>query len=320
MTASGSLFTFLGVTTAESSINGIFPSWMRELGRPDVVLEGVDLALHDDPSAYRRVIEQIRDDPARLGAVVTSHKVDVFAAAASLFDVLDPHALAMGEISCVWKGRNGLEGYALDAITAGQSLDAILGPGYFGQTSGQVLCFGAGGSGASIAAHLASQTGSNRPTRFVLVNRSQPRLDHVRKAISLAEAEPLGIETVCNEDPATNDDLLGSMPAGSVVINATGMGKDRPGSPITDAALFPAGAIAWDVNYRGDLLFLRQARGQAPERRVRAEDGWDYFVRGWAVHITRVLGIELTPEVLRRLAAIASEQRPQQGRPQSPVR
>jgi shikimate 5-dehydrogenase len=60
----------------------------------------------------------------------------------------------------------------------------------------------------------------------------------------------------------------------SLVVNGTGLGKDAPGSPITDAAVFPRNGIAWDFNYRGDLAFLRQARAQAPSRRLRVEDGW----------------------------------------------
>ena len=299
-------FTFLGVTTGQSSINRIFPRWMAELGHPDVAIEGVDLRLHDEPAAYRAVIERIRDDFSAVGGVVTSHKVDVLAAGRDLFDYLDPTAAALGEVSCIAKGPHGLEGRALDWVTAGQSLDAILGNGYFGRTSRQVLCFGAGGSAASIAAHFTRRAGADRPARFVLVNRSQPRLDHVRAAIpGLSEGEPLSVDPICNEDPHRNDEILASMPAGSVVINATGMGKDRPGSPITDDAVFPPRAIAWDLNYRGELLFLEQARRQAPERELRVEDGWDYFIRGWAAHVAEVLHVDVSPERLARLSALA---------------
>ena len=62
----------------------------------------------------------------------------------------------------------------------------------------------------------------------------------------------------------------------SPVVNATGLGKDAPGSPITDDAPFPAQAMARDFNYRGDLMFLRQARSQAEARALReAEKGRD---------------------------------------------
>jgi len=42
----------------------------------------------------------------------------------------------------------------------------------------------------------------------------------------------------------------------------TGLGKDAPGSPLTDAVVFPDHGIVWDLNYRGDLIFLEQARKQ----------------------------------------------------------
>ena len=47
-----------------------------------------------------------------------------------------------------------------------------------------------------------------------------------------------------------------------MVVNATGLGKDAPGSPITDAARFPENGSAWEFNYRGDLVFLDQANAQ----------------------------------------------------------
>ena len=67
---------------------------------------------------------------------------------------------------------------------------------------------------------------------------------------------------ICNQDPARNDQIMGEMAGGSLVINATGMGKDRPGSPITDAGRFPVDGVAWELNYRGALGFMHQALAQ----------------------------------------------------------
>ena len=44
-----------------------------------------------------------------------------------------------------------------------------------------------------------------------------------------------------------------------VVILATGLGKDAPGSPVTARARFPDQGIVWELNYRGELIFLEQA-------------------------------------------------------------
>ena len=44
-------FTFIGVTTKKSSIMKVFPLWMKVLGREDVVIEGLDLKIHDTREA-----------------------------------------------------------------------------------------------------------------------------------------------------------------------------------------------------------------------------------------------------------------------------
>jgi shikimate 5-dehydrogenase len=90
-----------------------------------------------------------------------------------------------------------------------------------------------------------------------------------------------------------NDAVLRSLKPGSFVINATGLGKDAPGSPLTDAAIFPERAVAWDLNYRGDLVFLDQARRQQQEKSLRIEDGWTYFLHGWTQVIAEVFHVDI---------------------------
>lgn len=74
------------------------------------------------------------------------------------------------------------------------------------------------------------------------------------------------------------DALVTDLPEPALVINATGLGKDTTGSPVTDRAPFGRATLAWDFNYRGTLIFLRQAAA----RGARTMDRWDYFVAGRA--------------------------------------
>ncbi len=124
----------------------VFPLWMKELGRPEVKIEGVDLKIHDTAEAYRQAVAQIKFDPLSVGALVTTHKIDLLTASHDMFEYLDPYALICDEISSISKLDGRLEGHAKDPITAGLSLDAIIGKDYFGKTGGEILCFGAGGS------------------------------------------------------------------------------------------------------------------------------------------------------------------------------
>lgn len=52
------------------------------------------------------------------------------------------------------------------------------------------------------------------------------------------------VTCVHTDQPEINDQLLSTLPEHSVVIHATGMGKDLPGSPITDRAVFPLHGVA----------------------------------------------------------------------------
>jgi shikimate dehydrogenase len=88
------------------------------------------------------------------------------------------------------------------------------------------------------------------------------------------------------------------------------MGKDSPGSPLTDAGVFPDRGLVWELNYRGELLFLQQARRQAEARDLTIEDGWIYFVHGWSAVVSEVFGVELTPELFAEFDRAASALRP----------
>lgn len=300
---------FIGVTTGKSSINKVFPLWMDVLGRPEVVLRGIDHPMHDDPEHYRASVAQIKYDPNSLGALVTTHKIDLYNAARDMFDTFDPYAQITGELSSISKLEGRLEGHAKDPITAGLSLEAIIEPGYFGRTGGEVLCLGAGGSAVATLLYLMNKPDpADRPRRFIVVNRSQGRLDHMQRMVEGIGTD-IAVEYLCNADPRVNDEIMGFLPDHSIVINATGMGKDSPGSPITDAGVFPRRGIAWEFNYRGELDFMHQALRQVEDRELTVEDGWIYFVHGWSQVVAQVFHVELTPELFAALERAAASVR-----------
>lgn len=308
-TKSSPTFYFIGVTTGSSSIKKVFPLWMEVLGRTDVILEGIDHPPHDDPERYRRSVAQIKYDPMSLGALVTTHKLTLYAAAKDLFDYFDSYAQSTAEVSCISKLNGQLRGHAKDPITAGLSLEAIIKPGYFGDSGGHVLCLGAGGSALATLLYLINQPNpGDRPQKFIAVNRSPGKLEHMREMVARYDTD-IEVEYIHNSDPTKNDELMASLPDYSIVINATGMGKDTPGSPLTDDGVFPTNGIAWEFNYRGELDFMHQALRQVDERDLRVEDGWVYFLHGWSQVIAEVLQIDLTAELFNELDAAASKAR-----------
>jgi shikimate dehydrogenase len=293
---------FVGVTTGGSSIMTLFPAWASFLGL-DAEMVGVDLALEAPPATYRECVERLAKDPSVRGALVTTHKSAVYDHARELFAWVDPHAELCREVSCIARRDGGLAGWAKDPITAGQALDHLLGPAYFRGRDARAVCFGAGGAGLAIATRLLTQ--DDPPESVVLVDRDEERLALAREVVrDLGASTPL--QCLRHDAAEANDDLVSDSPAGSLIINATGMGKDRPGAPITAAAAFPFESVAWDLNYRGDLDFLRLAEQQTADRDVRVADGWRYFLHGWTEVIAEVFEIELTPERFDGMAAIAA--------------
>lgn len=303
-------FYFVGVTTTQSSIMQVFPRWMKALGRAEVVIEGIDHPLHDNAHAYRQTAAQIKYDPLSLGGLVTTHKINLLEAARDLFDELDESARLLGEVSCISKREGWLIGHAKDPLTSGLSLEAIIPDGHFGHTQGHVLCFGAGGAGKAIALHfMKKRRPDDQPARVVVTDPSPERLKVLRAIIDTV-GTGIDFDLIQTNDPTAGDQLMAHLPEGSVVINATGMGKDIPGSPVTNKGLFPQGGIVWELNYRGALDFWHQAMAQSTERHVKVEDGWLYFLHGWTQVIAEVLDLKLDKFVFETLADLAHDLRP----------
>jgi shikimate dehydrogenase len=296
---------FIGVSTSGSSIFDLFPRWANILGI-EASIEGYDIPLGAPPEAFHTAVERIAVDAAALGALVTTHKVDIYRHAGGLFDELDANARLCREVSCISKWDGALIGHAKDPITAGRALAEFV-PDDHWTRGGDALCLGAGGAGTAIAVHLAASDPA--PNELVVTDTNAGRLESLREALAALDA-PSRIRLEHVGSAKENDALLERLPRGSLVVNATGLGKDAPGSPLSDRAAFPERGIVWDLNYRGDLRFLEQARRQQAARTLDIHDGWRYFLHGWSEVIAEVFHLELTPQRFERLAEAAEPRRP----------
>lgn len=302
---------FIGVTTKQSSIMKVFPRWADHLGLTNARLVGWDFKQHDDPARYREALSFMKSDQNSLGALVTTHKLDILKAGQDLFDELGHYAELTREVSSISKKGNQLVGRAKDPITSGLALERFLPRDYWSQQDTDVVIFGAGGSSVALTCYLMEERhGANRPNRILVTNRSEGRIQSMRE-IHEKLAAPVQVEYFHTPDPTQNDDVLVRARPGAVVVNATGLGKDAPGSPITDRAEFPRSAFAWDFNYRGDLEFLEQAKRQAAAKNLHLEDGWVYFIHGWTQVIADVFDVAIPSEGPRfeELSRIAAEAR-----------
>ncbi|MEE6306320.1 hypothetical protein V1634_05675 [Plantactinospora veratri] len=294
---------FVGVTTGGSSINRVFPRWAEILGLPTDRLVGHDLPLDADDAQYRDLVKRIRDDPAHRGALVTTHKLRLYQAAHDLFDEVDDFAQLCGEISSIAKRDGKLRGGAKDPLTAGLAVQDFLPNDHFGATGAEVVCLGAGGAGTALVWYLGQR--ADRPRRIVCTDTDPSRLAHLRGVVERGglPADLVGYRLVA--EPGEIVALLDALPDGSLVVNATGLGKDRPGTPLPPGARLPRHGYAWDFNYRGSLEFLHQATEQQDERGLTVVDGWRYFIHGWSQAIAEIFDVPVDPATVRRLSAAA---------------
>jgi shikimate dehydrogenase len=298
---------FIGVTTGKSSIMQIFPKWM-EILNIEAELVGYDAPLHAPAYLYEDIVQYIKTEPLVRGALVTTHKLDLVAATKQLFDEFDGYATLTQEVSSISKRGNKLIGHAKDPVTSGLALQTFVPKNYW-QNNAHVLCFGAGGAAVSISLYLANQLEKNdRPRKFIVTDISEERLGHIQSIHEQLHPD-VQFEYILNADAKRNDELLSTSPTGSLVINATGMGKDRPGSPLTESAVFPKNSLVWELNYRGELDFLKQAKAQQDRNHLHIEDGWIYFLHGWTQVIAEIFNFELTPELFSALDVVASRHR-----------
>jgi shikimate 5-dehydrogenase len=297
-------FYFIGVTTGQSSIMKVFPKWAGYLAL-DAVIAGVDLPLHAPAEEYRQVVEFIKNDPLSLGALVTTHKLDLYKACRDLFDYADPFAQKLEEISSLSKRDGKFRAHAKDPISSGLALESFVPVNFWKDHGGEVLLLGAGGSSLAMSLYFSQEKfGENMPKRITIANRSLPRLESAKAALAGCDRR-IEFRFIHNPVPADNDKLAAALPPYSLVVNATGLGKDAPGSPTTDAVSYPSNSLVWEINYRGNLIFMQQAQAQAKGKMLHVEDGWNYFIYGWTQVIAEVFNIDIDGPALEKLSSIA---------------
>jgi shikimate 5-dehydrogenase len=284
---------FVGVSTGGSLIHRALPLW-RDLLPSECAIRGIDLDLDARDEAYLGLVERLRAEDGAAGAVVTAHKLRLFAAARSELADLDPIALACEEVNAIRRAGLTLRAYARDPVSVGRVVDRIWPEG-----EGDVICLGAGGTAVALSHHLREKRGS---PRFVCAERDEAALARLARLARGPIAAHLG------EGPW--DDIVAAAPPRSLIVNATGLGKDRPGAPTSDRVTFPRRAVVWELNYRGNLRFLRQARAQAGAAELSVHDGWRLFCHGWAAALGAVLDIGDDPELGERFVDAARPIRP----------
>jgi shikimate 5-dehydrogenase len=293
---------FVGADASGSRALTLVPAWASSVGL-SLTVEPVDVPVGAPPGAFGGIVEALATGD-RLGAVVTDHKVGMFQAVRGRCIQVSPDADTLGECSVLVSRRTGLAAYATDVGSVGEVADDLLQAS--STAAPVVVCLGAGGAGAALCLHLLAQPSRSLLRRIVVCERDEVRAgEFLRVFESITDRAP-EVDLVVEVGEGPWDQVVASAAAGSLVVNATGLGKTSGGSPVTDEVCFPIGATVWDLNYRGPLQFLHQAREQAAERQLGVHDGTSLFATGWLAAL-RALGIHPGDQDVERFVAMARE-------------
>ena len=305
----GPVVLFLGVSTAASAVHRYFPRWAASFPEP-VRLIAVDLPVPAPPPAYEDLLDWMARHQQVRGMVITSHKIDLFRAGSGRLAAADRLSATLAEVSAVRRTPSGdLLAYATDPLSA-RAAAAELNLG----TSGEIICFGAGGAALALVAALTlpgteltpgtrsapdarrcvpGVNAAGGPLTEGEVHATDVRPGRLAHLMHVAARLGVASRVVPHLQDGTsgNTGLLAGHPDACLVVNATGLGKDGPGSPLADEAVFPRHCVVWDMNYRGPLTFLQQAQVQRDARGLQIADGWRFFLHGWTNALARILDV-----------------------------
>ena len=300
---------FFGVRTEDSLSAQYFPDWARALGVQDAELRGVNLPIDGTLDAHREAVLRLKKDPEVQGALVTSHKLAIVRAAGDLIDRRTPASELTGEVSALYKRGDELWGHAVDPENYGLAITQVLSSDWWAKHEGAgILSLGGGGATVALIVYLLKQA-VDRPAFLQIVEKRSDNLHHCKNITNRIGSGAVKLEFFHTSDPLVCDSLVAKLPSYSLVINATGMGKDLPGSPVTDNVYFPDHSVVWDLNYRGPREFLVRGELQGATRPIKVADGWGYFLRGWSSVMGLVFDIPMTKERLSAFCKVTQRQR-----------
>ena len=284
----------MGVDPAGSRAHKVYSRWACALGLPPI-LRTVSLPVGTAASAYRECVAGLSNDQNVLGVVITSHKTAIVDTAHDLIGGFTELAGRLREAGVLVRRQGALTADAPDVASSRRAVGILLSDARWAAGDGDVIIFGAGGAGRALAYALSRDATALGVRSITLADCVIGKAAAVANACASARLQ-IPVRAV-DSTPRQNGTLLARSAAGTLIVNATGLGKDAPGSPVDDSVAFPSRAIVWDFNYRGERRFLRHARTSYAHRDLRVEDGRNYFVAAWTEALARIAGSTPTDEL-----------------------
>lgn len=275
----------------------------------NITLDTLDIPADSPAAPYRELVASIMSDPTIRGAVITAHKTAVYEHAADLLDGIDKMAEQLGEVSVIYRTGTSLRGTVIEHRSITRALTDMGNGTPITRSDADVMVFGAGGTAVALIAALKATSWPDpaRPHTLHLVDVSADRLHHAQN-VAHRGPHPLRVHIHLSDGSIRLSDLP-DLPARSLIINATGLGKDRPGTPLELPAVWPEQAHVWDLNYRGDLPMLSDAERALGDLQIHVHNGWALFIHGWAESLSQILCRTIAGSLRQRMDELARKAR-----------
>jgi shikimate dehydrogenase len=279
---------FLGASASRSHVHAYFPHWASILGE-DATISSYELPIGAPPDAYSEFGEFLLRDAENIGCVITNHKLDAYRLCLDFHFPLEPTSRALEVVSCMRRANGSLIGNAEEVQAVDRAIQTICWRRDGGQFS-EVIIFGAGGAGRALAYSIARRVHIHHIAKITVTDTNPHRIaDLARLANDWATRIPIRAALVGHG--TTNDDIVEAAISPALIINATGLGKDFEGSPVSSSLVFPTGSTLWDLNYRGDLEYLAHGRAQSD---VSTHSGFELFVSSWIEALSYIFAVPVT--------------------------
>ena len=294
---------FIGVTTHNSFVNRVFYDWLKIISK-DTELVGVNLPVGCDIKEYLKIVSFIKSHPLVLGALVTTHKVRLYNSTKHLFDNLSDPCNEFQEVGCIYKKGDALCGEVTDIISVQSALYSFLEFDYFSKYTTDFCILGGGGAGLALAYRILTDN-NPKPQRLILVDISKKRLSEIKNIIKKYDTDNI-LELYQVDNQA--DNVIEELQSKSIIVNATGLGKDKEGSPFSEKTNIPQESYLWEFNYRWDDKpnFYNIAKEQEKDKRLKIIDGWIYFIHSWTQVMSSIFHFDNTSDYFDKFLEAAN--------------
>ena len=163
---------------------------------------------------------------------------------------------------------------------------------------------GGGGAGLAAAWNLAVDN-LGKASELIVIESGIVRYEQIIRITS-------GWETLNNVTVihSTLDAYIPNLKSDSsigLIINASGLGKDRPCPQFDLSGITSKHFGYWDFNYRGNLELLQSFRDVEKVNDIRIYDGRKYFYCGWSYVMSHVAGVPWNEDMVMTFTRIAEK-------------